>query len=159
MENYIKDMEERGQDEERIQEVKQALSRYAESLGTKAVKIVGKANFESGELTLGTFRADYFKELAKEKHSENREALNKLQDEFKNDVSQSILCPLTQQILEDPVIASDGHTYERKAITEWLKKSKKSPIENNVLDNGNLIANNAIKKLVAEWREKKANKQ
>lgn len=56
------------------------------------------------------------------------------------------------------MIAADGHTYERQAITDWLKKSKRSPIENDVLENGNLIGNNAIKKLVAEWREKRSKK-
>lgn len=80
LESYIKDMEDRGQDEERIKEVRTALSKYAESLGTKATQVVGKVSFESNELTLGVFRAEYFKALAKEQQSENREALNKLQE-------------------------------------------------------------------------------
>ena len=42
--------------------------------------MVGKVSFESNELTLGVFRAEYFKALAKEQQSENREALNKLQE-------------------------------------------------------------------------------
>lgn len=72
MTSYIKDMEDRGQDEERIQEVRQALARYAESLGTKAIEIVGKVSFEGADVTLGGFRAEYFKLQAKEKQSENR---------------------------------------------------------------------------------------
>lgn len=58
-------MEDRGQDEERIKEVRGALARYAESLGTKALQIVGKVKFESGELTLGSFRAEYFRTQSK----------------------------------------------------------------------------------------------
>lgn len=29
-------------------------------------------------------------------------------------------CPITIEIMEDPVIAADGHSYERAAIVEWL---------------------------------------
>ena len=31
-----------------------------------------------------------------------------------------LICPITHEILEDPVIASDGQTYSRKAIQKWL---------------------------------------
>lgn len=30
-------------------------------------------------------------------------------------------CPITMDIMEDPVILADGHTYEREAIEAWLK--------------------------------------
>jgi len=43
-------------------------------------------------------------------------------------VSEALVCPITQQIIEDPAIAADGHTYERKAIEQWLKENKKSPV-------------------------------
>ena len=29
------------------------------------------------------------------------------------------LCPITQEVMDDPVITSDGHTYERVAIEQW----------------------------------------
>ena len=33
---------------------------------------------------------------------------------------ESLLCPITQELMADPVIASDGHAYEREAIlTAW----------------------------------------
>ena len=37
-------------------------------------------------------------------------------------------CPITQVFMEDPVIAQDGHTYERLAITEWLRNNRTSPM-------------------------------
>jgi hypothetical protein len=30
------------------------------------------------------------------------------------------LCPITRKLMEDPVIAADGHTYSRSAIEEWI---------------------------------------
>jgi hypothetical protein len=37
-------------------------------------------------------------------------------DEFK--------CPITWGLFRDPVVAADGFTYERKAITEWIQVSE-----------------------------------
>lgn len=31
------------------------------------------------------------------------------------------LCPISQELMSDPVVACDGHTYERQSITEWLQ--------------------------------------
>lgn len=39
------------------------------------------------------------------------------------------LCPITQDILGDPVVASDGHTYERHALGNWINlHGGKSPM-------------------------------
>ena len=41
----------------------------------------------------------------------------------------TILCPITREPLEDPVIAADGHTYSKTAILDWYKtKGNTSPI-------------------------------
>merc|ERR1711879_402376 len=40
----------------------------------------------------------------------------------------SFLCPLTGRLMIDPVVAADGHTYERRAIEEYLKLSNYSPV-------------------------------
>ena len=36
-------------------------------------------------------------------------------------------CPITYGIFVDPVIASDGNTYERTAITHWLQQQVLRP--------------------------------
>ena len=36
-----------------------------------------------------------------------------------------LLCPITQQLPVDPVMAEDGRVYDRKAIQEWIDKTKK----------------------------------
>ncbi len=37
-------------------------------------------------------------------------------------------CPITQCFMTDPVIDILGHTYERSALQEWLKKKMTSPM-------------------------------
>ena len=44
-----------------------------------------------------------------------------------SDVPHEFLCPITLDIMTDPVCTCDGHTYERSAIEEHLRKSNISP--------------------------------
>jgi hypothetical protein len=37
-------------------------------------------------------------------------------------VPDEFLCPITLELMTDPVLAEDGHTYERSAITDWFAK-------------------------------------
>jgi serine/threonine protein kinase len=48
-------------------------------------------------------------------------------------VPDGFLCPITQDVMRDPVMLIDGHSYERKAITDWLKRSNRSPLTNEEL--------------------------
>jgi SUMO ligase MMS21 Smc5/6 complex component len=40
-----------------------------------------------------------------------------------------ITCPITLRIMEDPVMAADGHTYERSAIQEWIERATRCTFE------------------------------
>lgn len=49
------------------------------------------------------------------------------------DVPMEWICPITSEILSDPVICEDGFTYERSAITTWFSRDKRtSPMTNMV---------------------------
>ena len=41
-----------------------------------------------------------------------------------SNVVDELLCPITQQLPVDPVMARDGRLYERAAIEEWIEKQK-----------------------------------
>jgi ankyrin repeat protein len=60
-------------------------------------------------------------------------------------------CPITQQLMFDPVIASDGHTYEREAIEKWLEKNNTSPMINTVLQHKYLAPNFFAKKTIEQF--------
>ena len=57
--------------------------------------------------------------------------------------------------MEDPVIAKDGHTYERRAIVEWLNKKKTSPLTHEPLDATALVPQHVVRKLIESFREKR----
>ena len=54
-----------------------------------------------------------------------------------NDVAADLLCPITQELPLEPVIAKDGKIYERNAILEWFSKKDgdaTSPSTGKVID-------------------------
>jgi hypothetical protein len=62
-------------------------------------------------------------------------------------------CPITKEKFQDPVIAKDGFTYERSAITEWLRCHNTSPMLGTQLKNKKLIPNYSLLSIVANWIE------
>lgn len=69
----------------------------------------------------------------------NRLKGKKIRDEF--------LCPITYELLRDPVVASDGHTYERVALEKWLRANKTSPRTGEEIT-ADLIPNYNIRKMI-----------
>ena len=57
-------------------------------------------------------------------------------------------CPITCELMQDPVVAADGHSYEKEAITRWLATKKSSPLTRKELDNTFLIPNLNLKILI-----------
>jgi hypothetical protein len=35
---------------------------------------------------------------------------------------EELSCPISMQLMTDPVVADDGHTYQRHAIETWINK-------------------------------------
>ena len=62
----------------------------------------------------------------------------------------SALCPITHAPMADPVIASDGHSYERAAIEHWFRTNRTSPMTGEVLASLTLIPNHALRCIIAE---------
>ena len=63
-------------------------------------------------------------------------------------------CPITFGLMQDPVIAADGHTYEREAIEQWLVNNITSPKTNLPLPSTNLIPNIALRNTIRDMLAK-----
>lgn len=63
------------------------------------------------------------------------------------------LCPITLEVMRDPVVAMDGHSYERATILHHFEvNGVKSPITGLALRNRELFDNHALKVMISEWR-------
>tara|TARA_Y100000748_G_scaffold304181_1_gene312458 strand:+ start:4345 stop:5085 length:741 start_codon:yes stop_codon:yes gene_type:complete len=68
------------------------------------------------------------------------------------DAPDCFKCPLTYELMHDPVIAADGHTYERAAIEEQFTRCKvKSPMINKTLKTPVVYANLDKRNNIHEW--------
>jgi Mg-chelatase subunit ChlD len=64
-------------------------------------------------------------------------------------------CPITGEVMKNPVISEDGFSYELTAIEKWFRTgSNRSPMTNKKLNSTNLIANHSLRKLIEDWRKK-----
>lgn len=64
-----------------------------------------------------------------------------------------LICPITHEIMSDPVIAADGHTYEREGIERWFETHETSPVTREALESRRLLPNRAMKSMIEQWRE------
>lgn len=61
-------------------------------------------------------------------------------------------CPITLQVMKEPVVAADGHSYEKSAILKHLETSSISPTTGLPLKNQDIFDNQALKAMISEWR-------
>ena len=64
------------------------------------------------------------------------------------EIPDEFYCPITFEIMKDPVIGPDGHTYEKLAIQTWLQTNNTSPITRKPLHTNSLIPNIALKNVI-----------
>jgi hypothetical protein len=58
------------------------------------------------------------------------------------------LCPITHDVMTDPVVSADGYTYERSAIARWFETSRKSPVTGQTLPHIDLVPNHSVRTLL-----------
>ena len=62
-----------------------------------------------------------------------------------DDYPELFYCPITSELMTDPVIDPEGNSYERAAIEEWLGRSATSPVTRAPLAWHQLAPNRALK--------------
>ncbi|KAG2302432.1 hypothetical protein Bca52824_031083 [Brassica carinata] len=65
------------------------------------------------------------------------------------------LCPITLEIMQDPVIIATGQTYEKESIQKWFDAGHKTcPKTRQTLEHLSLAPNYALKNIILQWCEK-----
>ncbi|KAH3763654.1 hypothetical protein Pelo_4466 [Pelomyxa schiedti] len=71
-----------------------------------------------------------------------------------NGVPPHLMCPISLSLMVDPVSTSDGHTYEREAISRWLENHDTSPVTSLPLSSKNIVPNYSLRDAIAEWNSR-----
>ncbi|ERM96136.1 hypothetical protein AMTRI_Chr09g14340 [Amborella trichopoda] len=70
-------------------------------------------------------------------------------------IPNDFLCPITLEIMTDPVIIATGQTYERSSIQKWLESGHRTcPKTRLTLSHLSLAPNYALRNLISLWCEK-----
>jgi Mg-chelatase subunit ChlD len=68
--------------------------------------------------------------------------------------SENFNCPISHVLMENPVIAEDGFTYDKNSIEEWFKTNNTSPMTRSVISKV-LIPNIEIKNAIQDFLNSK----
>ncbi|CAM8897068.1 unnamed protein product [Rhodiola kirilowii] len=79
---------------------------------------------------------------------------SRLGDEDHCQAPPYFICPIFQEVMQDPHVAADGFTYEAEAIRGWLDSGHNtSPMTNVTLAHNNLVPNHALRSAIQEWQQ------
>jgi len=68
-------------------------------------------------------------------------------------------CPITWDVMTDPVIAVDGHTYELEAILQWFYEGQKtSPMTKEKLQSFLLVPNRSLRAQIIHANDRRMKK-
>ncbi|KAJ6963964.1 E3 ubiquitin-protein ligase PUB24-like [Populus alba x Populus x berolinensis] len=71
------------------------------------------------------------------------------------EIPEYFLCPISLQILKDPVTTITGITYERESIEQWLKTARGNPTcpvtKQPLPGDSELIPNHTLRRLIQSW--------
>ncbi|KAG1359503.1 U-box domain-containing protein 44-like [Cocos nucifera] len=72
-------------------------------------------------------------------------------------IFSAFVCPLTKQVMRDPVTIENGHTFEREAIEKWFQECRDSgrmpicPLTLKELSSNDLNPSIALRNTIEEW--------
>ena len=65
----------------------------------------------------------------------------------------AFLCPVSQEIMDDPVFAAESHSYQRSEIEKWFATGRRtSPMTNSALKSLVLTPNHSLKSQIKDWQ-------
>ncbi|KAJ0253533.1 E3 ubiquitin-protein ligase PUB22 [Hirschfeldia incana] len=69
------------------------------------------------------------------------------------EIPSFFLCPISLDIMKDPVIVPTGITYDRDSIEKWLFTGKKNscPVTKQVITGTDLTPNHTLRRLIQSW--------
>ncbi|CAA3032397.1 E3 ubiquitin-protein ligase PUB23-like [Olea europaea var. sylvestris] len=74
---------------------------------------------------------------------------------------QDFRCPISMELMKDPVTISTGVTYERKSIERWFCTYKKNicPATMQCIESLDMTPNHTLKRLILTWRNARSGDQ
>ena len=69
---------------------------------------------------------------------------------------ESFHCPISQQLMQEPVSSKYGHLYEKLEIERWVNKYHTCPMTNQPLEINELFPQYSVKAAIQEYKKLQA---
>ncbi|KAK6156108.1 hypothetical protein DH2020_010356 [Rehmannia glutinosa] len=140
------------------QEISKLEAEAEKQAGTGGLIVVSNINNLISLVSLS--KTTIFTELDKhpktyEDLTERRMPMNTLHDHsFSHfNVPDEFRCPISLDLMKEPVIVASGHTYDRNSIAQWINTGHHTcPKSGQRLIHMALVPNYALKSLIHQWR-------
>ncbi|KAJ8479202.1 hypothetical protein OPV22_022929 [Ensete ventricosum] len=67
-------------------------------------------------------------------------------------VPEHFRCPISSELMKDPVVLASGQTYDRPFIREWLNSGNRTcPQSHQILPNTILTPNHLVHRMISQW--------
>ena len=63
------------------------------------------------------------------------------------------LCPISTEIMVDPVATRYGHSYEKDALVDYIEDHEKDPTENMPLTLSDMFPNRQLQEAIMIWQK------
>jgi hypothetical protein len=74
-------------------------------------------------------------------------------------IPNEFICPISMDIMKDPVICEDGYSYEKNNIINWLKRSGTSPMTREKMSLERILPNDSVKSAIDKWNKERNKKR
>lgn len=120
--------------------LKERVALEKEISNTKVIKVKGESYQMDQILGLVSHVRDF---LVKRERFENRNGVT---------VPSYFCCPLSSELMFDPVIVASGQTYDRASIQKWFENGLTiCPMTRQTLTHTDVIPNYTVKAMIANW--------
>ncbi|KAL8472342.1 hypothetical protein ACS0TY_028905 [Phlomoides rotata] len=76
----------------------------------------------------------------------------KLNQDMELTIPNHFKCPISLDLMKDPITLSTGITYDRESIDKWMEAGKMTcPVTNQILRNFDQTPNHSIRKMIQDW--------
>ncbi|CAN6250930.1 unnamed protein product [Urochloa humidicola] len=73
-------------------------------------------------------------------------------DDSSFSVPKEFSCPISLDLMRDPVVVSTGQTYDRPSIIQWIEEGHSTcPNSGQALADNRLVPNRALRSLISQW--------
>ena len=119
--------------------------------GKKVLKQKGNLYFKNEKFELAVSRLKRNGSKNGVKNTSASPSIVSLCEAPSDDIPHQYQCPISLQLMADPVIMNDGHYYDSSSLMEWLEISNRSPMTNLVIPDIKIRHDLALKEEIVRW--------